>query len=116
MPQNSKTNKPVLDKYKDTLQPMVDEALEVQTLAPAVQEAIIQNKPLNDALQQVAIDTVKKNPEMRNALVETIADGKAIKKSRVDYRQPGFWIPIVVSAIVGIASVIVAILALNHKP
>lgn len=50
MTQSSKNSKPVLDKYKESLQPMVDEALAVQNLAPAMQEAITQNKPLNDKI------------------------------------------------------------------
>lgn len=112
---SNKSTKPVLDKYKDALQPMVEEALSVQILAPAMVEAITQNKPLNDALQQVAIDTVKNSPKMRDALVETTADGKAIKKSRIDYKQPGFWIPILITTVIGIAGLIVSIIALSNK-
>lgn len=79
-------------------------------LAPAIRTAIIEDKPLNDVLQDVIVSTVKRNPDMRDALVETIADGKAIRKSRVDYKQPGFWIPIVISSIVSILAIIVAII------
>lgn len=54
MTQTNKTSKPILDKYKESLQPMVDEALAVQNLAPAMQEAIVQNELLNDKIQEIS--------------------------------------------------------------
>lgn len=104
-----KTKTSADDKYKSAAQDAVNVALEAHNLAPAITTAITKDKPLNDAIQQVMVNTVKRNPDMREALVEAIADGKAIKKSRVDYKQPGFWIPIVFSLIIGAAGVIVAI-------
>jgi len=112
---SKKPKNTVDDKYKSAARGVVDEALAAHNLAPAIRTAIIEDKPLNDALQDVIVSTVKRNPDMRDALVETIADGKAIKKSRVDYKQPGFWIPIVISSIVGLAAVVVAIVALFVK-
>lgn len=114
MPDTSKksTRNTTDDKYKSAAQDVVNEALSASNLAPAIKTAITENKPLNDALQQVTIDTVKNNPNMRDALVEAIADGKAIKKSRVDYRQPGFWIPIAITALIGLAGLVVSIIAL----
>lgn len=112
MTNSNNRSKPVLDQYKEALQPMVDEALAVQNLAPAMQEAIAQNKPLNDALQDVIVEAVKRNPDLRDALDKAISDSNAIKKSKLDYKQPGFWIPIVVTSIIGIAGLVVSILAL----
>ncbi len=113
MTQNNRSSKPVLDKYKESLQPMVDEALSVQNLAPAMLEAITQNKPLNDKIQEIVIQTTKDNSNMRKAVAGAAKDNIIIEKSKVDYRQPGFWIPIAISAIVGIAGVVVAIIALS---
>lgn len=110
MTQNSRTNKPVLDKYKESLQPMVDEALAVQNLAPAMQEAITQNKPLNDKIQEIAIEAVQTNSKMKKAVAEAAKENNIIEKSKVDYKQPGYWIPIVISSIIGLAAVIVAII------
>lgn len=100
------------DKYKSAARDVVDEALSAPKLAPAIKTAIIENKPLNDALQDVMVETVRRNPDMREALVTTVADGKAIKNSKVDYRQPGFWIPIAISSVLTIISIITSILAL----
>ncbi len=108
--QIKKTRTSADDKYKSAVQDAVNVALEARNLAPAIKTALTEDKPLNDTLQEVMVETVKRNPDMRNALVETIADGKAIKKSRLDYRQPGFWIPILLSLLVGIGSIIVAVM------
>lgn len=109
MPQNSKTSKPVLDKYKDALQPMVDEALAVQTLAPAIQESITQSRPLHDTLQELFIESIKSNARARKAVAEAAKENNIIEKSKADYKQPGFWIPILISTLVGISGIIVAI-------
>lgn len=99
--------------YKSALQPIVDEAMLPHNLAPAIATAITENKPLNDELQNVIKESIERNPDVKQALDKAISDSNAIKKSKLDYRQPGFWIPILISAIVGVAGVAVAVLALN---
>ena len=39
------------EEYKESLRPIVNEAMAAQNLAPAIVEAIQQNKPLNDELK-----------------------------------------------------------------
>ncbi|MCM1218210.1 MAG: hypothetical protein NC548_27305 [Lachnospiraceae bacterium] len=108
----NKTNKPVLDKYKDALQPMVDEALAVQTLAPAMREAIEQNKPLNETIQGVATEAIERNPGTQKALEEWYNNSKAIRTSKSELRKPSYWIPIVLTSLIGIASVVMSIISL----
>lgn len=109
MTQSTKNSKPVLDKYKDALQPMVDEALGVQTLAPAMQEAIVQNKPLNEILHQVQKEGIERNPEVKKALDVWLADSKAIRNSKSDLRKPSYWIPLAITLATSVASLLVAI-------
>ena len=90
MVQQIKTSKPVLDKYKDTLQPMVDEALAVQNLAPAVKDAIAQNKPLNEGIQDVTTEAIERNPKTRDALDTWYANSKAIRNSKSELRKPSY--------------------------
>lgn len=96
--------------YKEAVQPIVEEALAPHNLARSIQTAITENKPLNDALQDVIKESVERNPDVRKALDEAISDSNAIKKSKLDYRQPGFWIPISVTILGMIVASIIAIL------
>lgn len=112
MTQNQKPSKQVLDKYKDALQPMVDEALAVQTLAPAMQEAIEQNKPLNEVLQNVTTEAIERNPETQAALEKWYSNSKAIRNSRSELRKPSFWIPITITAIIGVTGIVLSIISL----
>ena len=112
MVQQIKTSKPVLDKYKDTLQPMVDEALAVQNLAPAVKDAIAQNKPLNEGIQDVTTEAIERNPKTRDALDTWYANSKAIRNSKSALRKPSYWIPIVLTGLIGIVGIILSIISL----
>lgn len=88
---------------------VVNDAMAAHNLAPAIKTAITENKPLNDALQGVMVETVERNPEMKAALDKSIAESNAIKKSKMDYRQPGYWIPIGISVIGMIVSILIAV-------
>jgi hypothetical protein len=96
--------------YKEAVQPIVEEALAPHNLARAIQTAITENKPLNDALQNVIKESVERNPDVQKALDKAISDSNAIKKSKLDYKQPGFWIPIGVTILGMVVSALVAIL------
>lgn len=109
---NTKSSKPVLDKYKDALQPMVDEALAVQTLAPATQEAIIQNKPLNETIQGVVKEAIERNPEVQSTLDVWYSNSKAIRNSKSELRKASYWVPIVVSGLIGLIGIILSIISL----
>ena len=104
MVQQIKTSKPVLDKYKDTLQPMVDEAL--------VKDAIAQNKPLNEGIQDVTTEAIERNPKTRDALDTWYANSKAIRNSKSELRKPSYWIPIVLTGLIGIVGIILSIISL----
>lgn len=106
----NRSNSKDTDDYKGAIQPLVEEALAPHNLAGPIKTAIAENKPLNDELQKVIKESIERNPEVREALEKAISDSNAIKKSKLDYKQPGFWIPIVVSAVLALASIIVAIL------
>ena len=97
------------DQYKRSIQPIVDEAMEAHNLAPAIKTAIIENKPLNDELQKVMAEAILRNPEVKEALDKVISENEIIKKSKAVWRQPGFWIPILITSTISIISILVAI-------
>lgn len=105
----NKTSSKDTDDYKEALQPIVEEALAPHNLARSIQTAITENKPLNDTLQTVMVEAVERNPDMKAALDKSISESSAIKKSKMDYRQPGYWIPIGISVIGMIVSILIAV-------
>lgn len=88
---------------------VVDDAMAAHNLAPAIKTALTENKPLNDELQKIIKESIERNPEVQKALDKAISDSNAIKKSKMDYRQPGYWIPIGVSILGMVVSALVAI-------
>ena len=106
MPNNMPTDN---DDYKEALQPIVEEALAPHNLSPSIKAAITENKPLNDAIQDVIKESIERNPDIKSALEKAISESNAIKKSKMDYRQPGYWIPIGVSVLGMIVSALLAI-------
>lgn len=97
---------------------MVDEALAVQNLAPAVEEAITQNKPLNEAIQGVTTEAIERNPKTQKALDTWYANSKAIRSSKSELRKASYWIPQILTGVIGIAGIVMSIIALvansNH--
>ena len=102
------------DQYKQSIKPFVDEAMEAHNLAPAIKTAITENKPLNDELQRVIVEAVQRNPDVKSALDKVVSENEAIKKSRAQWKQPTFWIPLLITAVLGIISIIVSVIALNR--
>lgn len=88
---------------------VVNDAMAAHNLAPAIKTAITENKPLNDELQAVIKESIERNPEVQKALDEAITNSNAIKKSKMDYKQPGYWIPIGATILGMIVSALVAI-------
>lgn len=96
------------DEYKSAVQPLVDAAMEAHNLAPAIKEAIVENKPLNDQLQKVIAEAIERNPDVQGVLDKVISNNEAIKKSKASWRQPAF----IITTLIAVAGVIVAIIAL----
>ena len=122
------------EEYKESLRPIVNEAMAAQNLAPAIVEAIQQNKPLNDELKEMfrntlgndkefnemletaVIDMIGNSAPVQAAINKSVSNGIAIKKSESPTKTKAFWIPIIVSAIgalAAVAAVVVSVIALN---
>lgn len=98
------------DEYREAVQPFVDEAMAPHNLAPAIKIAITENKPLNDALQDVMVETVNRNPDMKKALDKAISENKAIKDSHSELRKPAFWLPILITGLLSLMSIIISLI------
>ena len=121
------------DEYKAAIQPVVNEALEAHNLAPAIETALKENKPLNDTLQKIfkdsllenkslisilentTIETIKNNKNAQSVIDEVVSNNDAIKKSKSPTRTFAYWIPIISSLIIGLIGIILSIINLIKK-
>ncbi|MBQ2660993.1 hypothetical protein IJF93_02900 [Candidatus Saccharibacteria bacterium] len=120
------------EEYKSSAQQIVDRAMEAQTLAPAIVEAMKENKPLNDELRKMFADAldddkkfneklqesvesmIRNNKNVQEAIGEVVSNSDAIKRSKSPLKTKEFWIPVVVSvisAVAAVAAVVVAVVA-----
>lgn len=77
---NSRAND---DRYASAVQPVVDEAMRIDNIAPIIQKAICENKPLNDELHAVVTEAVIKNPDTKEAIDQIISQNRSVKRDKL---------------------------------
>ncbi len=107
------TNHKEDDSYLSAAKSVTDEAMRIDNLAPNILNAIENDVKLRNGVKDIVIETISEKDEAKTAINTVVSNNEAVKKSNALWKQPNFWIPIVITTILSIASIVTTIVLHN---
>ena len=103
------------DSYASAAKAVTDEAMRIDNLAPNILNAIENDVKLRNGIKDIVVETISEKDGAKTAINTVVSNNDAVKKSNAAWKQPSFWIPIVIASLLSIASMVITIIiAINN--